>query len=250
MRTAPRAAVAAVVLAGTVVATVHGQSAHALTPAERVVVGKFVGVLEPLLDRFGNENWKKTSDFYTDLDHTTASIHPSVPIDLHENFERTYKVPEDSPRFQTLMMPLVERLQKLDVMDAANAPTFKRLSDRFHALQEVTVHVQANRWGLQADWAQVGTPSLPIAGPAIAHDVTGNDCGDDREKCYVMAFGNWGNAIRHGTGKGASLQFKFANPPDTPHIENAVIYVRGADDRIQELFKTLDWTKINDGLSP
>ena len=50
----------------------------------------------------------------------------------------------------------------------------------------------------------------------------------------------------------ASLYFYyyFAHPPNSPFIENVEIRIYGADDRIQQLLRKVDWKEVNLALTP
>jgi hypothetical protein len=46
------------------------------------------------------------------------------------------------------------------------------------------------------------------------------------------------------------LALPFGHPDNTPYIENIVVHLWGADDRIQELLKTVHWSEVNAALAP
>jgi hypothetical protein len=64
---------------------------------------------------------------------------------------------------------------------------------------------------------------------------------------YVLVFGNWQTAKWDAGNKW--YRFHFAHPQNTPYIENIVIQIFGADDRIKKLLKTIDWNMANEGMT-
>ncbi|HVZ20730.1 MAG TPA: hypothetical protein VG871_06695, partial [Vicinamibacterales bacterium] len=65
--------------------------------------------------------------------------------------------------------------------------------------------------------------------------------------CVVLAYGDWSTATPASGGR--LVTFKFTHPPASPYLENIIVTIDGAEDRVDELLKTVDWTKLNDALT-
>jgi hypothetical protein len=247
------AAALAVCVAG---ATARAQSRREPTPAEATVLTRFINVMKPIFNRFGDASWQVSdNDFPENAGDVTISIKAGLPLDDCIGGFRTWTVAYGSPLFNTRLKPLTDRVQTLtDAMKAKlgagkDASTemseIQRLGQQMKQLEEVTIEVCGNSPDIEAAALAPDKPSL--LPHVIAHKVVGNDdvCGVDIPACYVLAYGDWTHA-RHN---GSAYDYRFAHPAATPYLENVVIKLHGADDRIQELLKAVDWTSVNQALT-
>lgn len=235
--------------------TAAAQSRRPPTPAETTVLARFIDTMKPILDRFADENWQVKNDgFPADPSGFSISIKAGVPLDDCIGGDRTWGVPPGSPRFKSRLKPLFDRAQALTEALAAKykagqdataeAKELERLHDQIKAGSEVALEVCANSPIVEAAALHSAQPSV-VPG-AMARRVDGA-CGVDVPNCYVFAFGDWSSARLNAADK--LYDFHFVHPPASPYLENIVIKLHGADDRIQEMLKAVDWTRVNDALT-
>jgi hypothetical protein len=231
------------------------QSRRAPTPAETTVLARFIDVMTPILERFVDASWQvKENGFPDNPARFSISMKPGVPLDDCFGGERTWGVPEGSPRFNARLKPLYERAQSLTDgllakykagQDAtADAKELERLHQQIKDASELTVEVCANSPVVDAAALHSNQPSLVPGIPARKVD---GGCGVDVANCYVLAFGDWSTARLNAPDK--LYDFHFVHPAASPYIENIVIKLHGADDRIQEMLKAVDWTRVNGALT-
>src|SRR5882672_78893 len=82
---------------------------HNPTPAEEKAITKYVSTMNKVLDQFRSPEWDETID--ATIDHPTVSTFGDRPMDIDQLLKRTYEVRKDSKRYQTLVLP---RLQKMN----------------------------------------------------------------------------------------------------------------------------------------
>ncbi|MGA7613543.1 MAG: hypothetical protein WBX15_00040 [Thermoanaerobaculia bacterium] len=247
---------AAALLAFIAVPSSHAQSRRAPTPAEARVLNRFIGVMTPLLDRFVDPSWQvEDDDLPADASDVSISVDPGVPLDNCIGGSRTWAVVQDSPRFNQILKPLVDRSKALT--DAVVAKTkdgkdtsaewkaLAPLNARMEQLSEVTIDVCANSPNVDAAALDSTTPSL--LPDVIARKVSGEVCGVDIPNCYLLVFGNWKTARKNEPDH--LYDFHFVHPAAAPYLENVVIELHGAEDRIQEMLKSVDWTRVNQALT-
>jgi hypothetical protein len=116
----------------------------------------------------------------------------------------------------------------------------QKLRHEIKSLDEVTMDVCANAPNLGAAELLPGSPSL-LTG-VVAHKVAGESCGGDAA-CYVLVYGDWKTARRSGDG----YEFHFVHPAGSPYLENIVVRLHGADDRLQEMLQA-EWTRLTSAL--
>lgn len=249
---------AACLLASLVVigATVDAQSRRAPTAAETKVLAQLIATMTPIFDRFADEDWRvKDNDFPAEPSRFSISIHALVPMDDCFGGARTWRVAEGSPRFNTRLKPLIDRAQTLtDSLVAkykagqdtpADAKALEALHQQIKSLSDVTMDVCANRPNVEAAALHSSQPSV-VPG-VIAHKVDGDACGDATVSCYLLVYGDWKTARLNAPDK--LYDFHWVHPAASPYIENVVIRLYGADDRIQEMLKAVDWTRVNEALT-
>lgn len=221
--------------------TIHAQSVEEPSPAQTKVLDKAIPIIIKVLDQFNSSDWELSSDFYNG--DPLVSIHPNVPIDIDQNFEREYKAAENSERFNRLIKPMYNRINEMMQQQPIPYDSVTALGDKVKAMSNVTVYVYINRTALNI--VPNAKTDLKIPGVAIAQKAPGEYFKSDKRYSYWLCFGNWQTAKAGENG----FTFKFKHPNDTPFIENIVVIFFGADDRVQELLNKIDWKVLNDALT-
>ncbi|MBS1919289.1 MAG: hypothetical protein JST17_03445 [Bacteroidetes bacterium] len=211
----------------------HAQSVVKPNDAQKKVLDKAIPIIIKILDQFNSPDWELSSDFYSD---PSVSINPSVPLDIDQNFEREYKIKNNSDRFNRLIKPINERINELMQQQPIPYDSVKALGEKQKSMSNVTVYVYINRKTL--DITPDPKTDLKIPGVAIAQKAPGEYFKSNKGYSYWLCFGNWKTA-----------NFKFKHPNNTPYIENIVVIFFGAEDRVQELLQKIDWRILNDALT-
>jgi hypothetical protein len=213
------------------------------------VLTRFIGAVGSTDSRYADENWQVRGGTYPeDASHESIAVHATIPLDDCVGGDRTWTVRENSPLFKAKLLPLYERVKTLaDAMASKYAAgqdasterrELERLNGQIKNTNEVSMDVCGNSPGIAAAALAPGQPSLL---PAVAaHKVPSDVCGG-APACYVLAFGDWKSARLGGSRD--RYDFHFAHPAGSPFLENIVIQLKGADDRIQEMLKA-DWARV------
>jgi len=201
-----------------------------LTPAENAALQNYVTSVNAVLDHLRGAEWDEKIDYEIDSS-VGANVHPAVPFDIDELTQRTYTTRRDSPRFQNMILPLVQQRM---------AGTLKVMPDLMHVVVDAHFNVPNVPIGSAPD----ANRDLKLPGVALAYAVRADK--PEAEVSYVLLFGNWQNANWDPSLQ--ALHFHFTHQKGTPFIENIVIRIRGADDRIAELLRKTSWSEINAGL--
>src|SRR5215831_1621043 len=230
------------------------QSRRDPTPAEAQVLARFTGAIVSTVQPFADGNWQvRGGTLSEDAGQQSIAMHAKVPLDDCVGGDRTWGVRENSPLFNTRILPLYERIKTLaDTMTAkygagqdasAERQEMARLNQQVKSSNEVTMDVCGNSPGIAAAALAPGQPSLL---PSVAaHKVAPEVCGGGVGGCYVLAYGDWKSARLNASRD--RYDFHFAHPAGSPYLENIVIQLKGADDRIQEMLKA-DWARVGAAL--
>jgi hypothetical protein len=211
---------------------------HKPTPAEQKAITKYAETMNKVLNQFQSEDWDETVD-YT-IEHPMVSPMPDRPLDIDELLQRTYHVRPGSKRYQTLILPRLEK------MAAEKDLTEKQIQG---GLAQDLMHLQ-----VQVHLNMLVAPM--ITGPDSKHDpkVPGATfVHQDRNNpfshgvAYVLFFSN-GRPGKWDETNGV-YRSVFVHPPNSPFIENVEIRIYGAEDRIQELLRKVDWKQVNTALT-
>ena len=226
------------------------QSRRAPTADEAQVLTRFVNAITSTVARFADENWEvEGGTFPEDAGDETLSAHPRLPLDDCIGGDRTWRVRSNSPLFNSRLLPLYERAKSLSEAMAANMAAGKsvsserqelqRLNQQIRGINRVTLEVCGNSPNIGADALALDTPSI-LPG-LVAHKRPSDVCGGDVAACYVLVYGDWKSARLNASRD--SYTYHFVNPAGSPYLENIVIRLKGADDRIQEMLKA-DWPRV------
>ncbi len=209
------------------------------TAPEKQVLEKYEGVINKILDQFQSDDWDENVDYSVDQD-ATVSTNTGRPLDINEMFQRTYRVRNGSERWNHVVGPQMAKLEEEPDMSKKMA-----IGQALQALTAVEVEVHFNS-AVSIDAPPPGSKSyIQVPGTAMAYHATTNPF--NHGSAYVLLFGNW-QGTKWDAGNNA-YPFHFTHPQNTPFIENVVIQIYGADDRIQELLKKIEWNTVNAGMT-
>ena len=212
---------------------------RAVTSAERALVDRFDRMLGAVLDQFRTDDWDETVN--EGIESPSAPVKPLAPLQINEFLERTYDVRQGSARWNSLIEP------KNRAMGAAASPeAMARIGQQMQALMHVHVDAEFNVNAASIDPPLPGNPDLHLPGVAasyrVAHPNAYNESG------VILLFGRWRTA-QWDAGNGA-YRFTFVHPRGSLFIENIEVRIGGAQDRVDELLRSVDWRKVNDALAP
>ena len=249
-----RGAIAVAFAASLVAAPFAAQSRRPPTPAEAQVLTRFIDAIASTVDRFADENWQvRDGTFPRDASQGSISIHSRLPLDDCIGGDRTWSVRENSPFFNARLKPLYERAKTLgDAVVAkygarqdasAEMKELDGINRRIKSINQVTMEVCGNSPTIRAAALAPDAPSL-LPGVA-AHKVPADVC-DGAPACYVLVYGDWKTARLSASHE--YYDFHFVHPAASPYLENIVIRLKGSDERIQEMLKSADWTRVTASL--
>jgi hypothetical protein len=211
---------------------------HKPTPAEQKALTTYVDTMNKVLDQFRSPDWDEKVD--STIEHPLVGTFGDRPMDIDELLQRTYQVRQSSKRYQTLVLP---RLQKL----AAEKDVAKK---QFAAAQiEDLLHLQ-----VQVHFNMLVVPMITGPDPKVDPKIPGT----------VFVHKDRNNPFSHGvayvlffskakTGRWEEVNDVFHNffvhKPDTPFIENIEVRIFGPEDRIRELLHKIDWKQVNAALA-
>ena len=240
------------------------QSVKEPSPAEKKLLNRVIPIIQSVLDQFGNKDWALDGDWYNDDPLVPVSDNGTGPIGLDQNFERDYKVTENSDRFNNIIMPLYKKseqltdrmvagLKKFENDTSANAgkeygkksplsDSLNALNNKLEELSELHVYAYINNLYV------AGRPvkDIDIPGAAMVTKLNRGHFAPDFFKSYYIAFGNWKSAKWSDSQK--VYYFKFKDTPKSS-VQNIVIVMTGAQDRMKELMNKIDWSVLNKALS-
>ena len=157
-----------------------------------------------------------------------------------ELLQRTYEVRKDSKRYQTLVLP---RLQK--VATEKDLSTKQLEAARIEDLQHLQVQVHFNMLVVPMITGPDLKVDTKIPGATFVHKDRNNPF--SHGVAYVLFFSN-GKAGRWEEVNDVYRNF-FVHKPDTPYIENIEVRIFGPEDRVKELLRKIDWKQVNSALT-
>jgi hypothetical protein len=208
------------------------------TPAQEKAIDKYVMTMNKVLDQFRGPDWDETIDHA--IEHPMVNVMEDRPFDLDEELQRTYHVRPGSKRYQTLIEP---RLQKAaQIKDLTQKQIQRALVED---LMHLRVQVNCNMFVVPMITAPDPRRDPKIPGATFVHHDRDNPFGHG--EAYILFFSNG----RPGKWDETNSVYRntFLHPPNSPYIENLEIRIYGADDRIRQLLRTLDWKQVNSALT-
>lgn len=208
------------------------------TPEEHKAIEKYKLHMNKVLDQFRGPEWTEKVDFT--LGETMVNPGSDRPMDLTEVFQRTYEARKTSPRYKTLIVPMIRKAEK------QKDPSDKHLQmARVEDLMHVQVRVVNNVLVSTLHPGPVKQNAVKVPGAISAYKDENNPYGYGA--AYTLLFGN-AKSARWDENAGY-YYYHFVHPHDSPYIENIEIRIYGADDRIKQLLRTVDWREVNKALT-
>jgi hypothetical protein len=211
------------------------------TPEEKKVLGKAIPLIIQTLDQFNSDDWELVQDYYGN--DVMVNQKPDVPLDINQNFEREYRVKYNSGRYDSIIKPIFENVN--DAIAKGDLTKAQELGKENKKYSSFTVDVYINRKIASINPDESGTIRTKVKSVDYCYH-TNKDQYDNVTNSYFLLFGNWKTAKNGQYG----LHYSFTRPHKTPYIENIVIIIKGADDYIQLLLKNVDWSLIQNALTP
>jgi len=227
------------------------QSDRGPTPQEKKAIIKVINVVAPIINGFQNKDWHLWQGGPDEPEYFSVQKNPDVVMGVAPFNDWNFTLTESSDEYNKIVKPLLDKMQ-------ADAPKVsnQKAADEYDAelakielLSNVNVEVHVNEKSLPLKPPH-GAVDLKIPGTFFSYKEPTNGektlAGSHHlQNSYVLAFGNWGTAKLQNDW----YQFHFTHPLATPYIENIVIIIYGAPDRVQEILHNTDWKKINEGLT-
>jgi hypothetical protein len=211
---------------------------HKPAPAEEKVITKYTDTMNKVLDQFRSADWDETVD--SGIEHPMVNSVADRPFEIDQVLQRTYHVRPGSPRYQTIILPKLQKsAQEKDL-------TEKQLQEaKIEDLMHLQVQVHLNMLVVPMVTGPDSKRDRKIPGATFVHEDRNNPFGHG--VAYVLFFSN-GRPGRWEEVNGV-YRYKFVHPPNTPFIENMEIRIFGAEDRVQELMHKIDWKQVNAALT-
>lgn len=211
---------------------------HSPTPDEEKALTKYVDTMNKVLDQFRSPDWDEKID--ATIDHPTVSTFGDRPMDIDQLLQRTYEVRKDSKRYQTLVLP---RLQKLATIKDISKKQLE--AAEIEDLQHLQVQVHFNMLVVPMITGPDPKVDPKVPGATFVHKDRNNPF--SHGVAYVLFFSN-GKTGRWEEVNDVYRNF-FVHKPDTPFIENVEVRIFGPEDRIKELMRKIDWKQVNSALT-
>jgi len=204
------------------------------TPAEEKAVAKYNQVMNKVLDQFRSPDWDEHID--AAIEHPQINIMDDRPFDIDEVLRRTYELRHTSKRYQTIIAP---GLQKLSQIKDATQKDLQRA--KLEDMQHLQVQAHFNQWVVPLITPPDPRHDPKIPGATFVHQDRDNPF--NHGVAYVLFFssgkpGKWDDT-------NSVYRNVFVHKPNTPYIENVEIRIYGAEDRIKELLRTINWKQVN-----
>ena len=208
------------------------------TPEEEKAIAKYATVMDRVLNQFRGPDWDETID--AAIDHPMINIVDDRPFDIDQVLIRTYNVRQDSKRYQTLIAP---RLQKVAQLKDPSARDLERA--QAEDLKHLQVQVHFNLWVVPMITPPDPKKDPKVPGALFVHKDRDNPF--NHGVAYVLLFSNG----RTGKWDDTNSVYRnvFIHKPNTPYIENLEVRIYGAEDRIRELLRKIDWKQVNAALT-
>jgi len=204
------------------------------TSAEEKAVAKYNQVMNKVLDQFRSPDWDEHID--AAIEHPQINIMDDRPFDIDEVLRRTYELRHTSKRYQAIIAP---GLQKLSQIKDATQKDLQRA--KLEDMQHLQVQAHFNQWVVPLITPPDPRHDPKIPGATFVHQDRDNPF--NHGVAYVLFFSNG----RPGKWDDTNSVYRnvFVHKPNTPYIENVEIRIYGAEDRIKELLRTINWKQVN-----
>jgi len=209
------------------------------TPEEQVAITKYSQHINKMLDQFRGPAWEEKMDFA--LADPMVNPSPNRPLELTEIFQRTYNLRKTSAHYKTTITPLIAKMEKIKDQGDKQLQ-HARIEDLLH----VQIRVNCNVLVSTLHPGPVKKNAILVPGSYSAYIDEDNPYGYGAS--YTILFGN-AKSSRWDPAAGY-YYYKFIHPSNSPNIENIEIRIFGADDRIKELLKKIDWKQVTQALTP
>lgn len=211
---------------------------HPPTPKERKVLEKYSRVIDNVLAQFKDETWQEN----VDQSLANVEVDPNSEFPLHVNafVQRTYLVRDNSQRYKEMVLPLVRQMVLTSDLDQK-----RELNQQVQDLTRIQVQVRLNQPHIAVTPKPEDNHDLQIPGTALAYKI--DDTRFFSGSGYVLLFGDpkalsW-NSYHNW------FDYKFMSGTNASSLENVEFLITGAEDRIQELLRTVDWKQVNSALT-
>lgn len=208
------------------------------TPGERRVLQRYSRVIDNVLAQFKDETWQEN----VDQSLANVEVDPNSEFPLHVNafVQRTYLVRDSSPRYKEMVLPLVRQMVLSSDLDEKRA-----LNDQIQDLTRVQVQVRLNQPHIAVTPKPEDNHDLHIPGTALAYKI--DDSRFFSQSGYVLLFGD-AKALSWNSYHNW-FDYKFMYGANSSSLENVEFLITGAEDRIQQLLRTVDWKQVNSALT-
>lgn len=221
------------------------------TSAETKVIEKTINIVAPIINGLENSDWEKTAGGAVEEQDLVVATRSGV-MGMAPFYDWHFEVRNGSERYIKIAKPYIDKVTA-NPPDANNQKQMEEYineGDKVKAMVNVYIKVMVNLSGIPVKPAKGAANDLKITGSFFSYHepLTGDKTigmVDHGKNSYVLAFGNWGSTKFTDN----IYQFHFTHPVGTPYIENIVILIYGAPDRVQEILLNTDWKKINEGLT-
>lgn len=208
------------------------------TPRERKTLEKYSRVIDNVLAQFKDETWQENVD--QSLDNVEVDPNSESPLHLNAFVQRTYLVRDSSQRYKEMVLPLVRQMVLSSDLDQKRA-----LNDQIQDLTRVQVQVRLNQPHIAVTPKPEDNHDLRIPGTALAYKI--EDSKFFSGSGYVLLFGD-ANALSWNSYHNW-FDYKFMFGANASSLENVEFLITGAEDRIQQLLRTVDWKQVNSALT-
>lgn len=227
------------------------QNSRSATTEETKVILKEINIVAPIIKGFENNDWQ--SDYEaTDPQYFSVQIDPDVVMGTSSYVGGHFTVRNGSDRYNKLIKPYSDSITNNppDVNNQKQMDEHTKEGAKIEEMINFYVEVEVNAKNLPVKPAKGSKSDLKIPGVYFAYKESNDDDKtlhnvDHGKSAYVLAFGNWSTA----KFEDQNYQFHFNHPLGTPYIENIVILIYGAPDKVQDVLHNTDWKKINEGLT-
>ena len=219
----------------------NAQSVRIPNEAESAAVNRVAAAITGAFNNFDGDDWEKMQDYFS---VPSVTIHPSVPIDIDQNFERDYQLKEKSPTFNKLIMPLIDKMN--NYMNQKKYDSVQALGKKISAMSKFTAYAYVNRQSVNIHPGDKNLTPVDLTGCDYACKAN-EDQYSNETKTYWILFGNWKNAQWNEDNQW--LRFHFTHPANSPYIENVVVLIIGDNDYIKQVIQKTDWIKIKNALT-